>query len=109
MAKFLAVYTGQPGAGGPPDAATIGKGMQAWSDWMARHASRIVDAGGPLGKTRRVTAAGIADASNHMSGYVVVEAADIDAAARMFENHPHFSIFPGDGVDVMPVLAIPTG
>jgi len=27
---------------------------------------------------------------------------------RLFENHPHFSIFPGDAVEVMEVLPIPT-
>jgi hypothetical protein len=27
----------------------------------------------------------------------------------MFENHPHFAIFPGEAVEVMPVLPIPGG
>ena len=108
MARFMGVYTGQPGARGQPDEAAIAKGMQAWSDWMARHADQIVDAGGPLGKTKRVSRAGIADAHNNIAAYVVVEAADHEAAARLFQGHPHFSIFPGDGVDVMPCLPIPT-
>jgi hypothetical protein len=30
-----------------------------------------------------------------------------EEAAKMFEKHLHFSIFPGDSVDVMPVLSIP--
>lgn len=108
MAKFMAIYTGTPGAGAPPDAAVIAKGMQAWGEWMTRHASRIVDAGGPLGKTKKVSAAGIVDIQNHIAGYVVVEAEDHEAAARMFDGHPHFAIFPGDGVEVMPCLPIPT-
>ena len=106
MAKFMAVYTGSPGAP-RPDQATAAKGMQAWGEWMARNADRIVEAGGPLGKTKKVSAAGIADSSNNLGGYVVVEAEDHDAAARLFESHPHFSIFPGDGVEVMPCLPIP--
>lgn len=108
MAKFMAIYTGKPGGGEQLDQAALAKGMQAWRDWMARNAARIVETGGPLGKTKRVTTAGIADASNHMAAYIIVEADDHEAAARLFENHPHFSIFPGDGVDVMPCLAIPT-
>jgi hypothetical protein len=107
MAKFLAVFTGTPG-GPMPDPATIAKGMQAWTDWMAKNASRIVETGGPLGKTKKVSKAGIADASNNLSGYVILETDDQDAAARLFEGHPHFTIFPGDGVEVMPVLPIPT-
>jgi hypothetical protein len=107
MAKFLAVYTGKPG-GKRPDEATIAKGMQAWHDWMTRNAGRVVEAGGPLGKTKKVSSAGIADVSNNLVGYVVVEADDHEAAARLFEGHPHFTIFPGDGVEVMPLLPIPT-
>ena len=36
-----------------------------------------------------------------MSGYVVVQAESHEAAAKMFENHPHFTIFPGDSVEIM--------
>jgi hypothetical protein len=107
MAKFMAIYTGQPGTGAPPDAATVARGMQAWRAWMERHAGQIVESGGPLGKTKKVSAAGIADVHNNIAAYVVVEADDHEAAARLFEGHPHFSIFPGDGVEVMPCLPIP--
>jgi len=107
MAKFIAIFTGKPGAG-RPDEATIAKGMRAWGEWMARHADHIVDTGGPLGKTKKVSTTGIADIQNNIGGYVIVEAEDHGAAARMFEGHPQFSIFPGDGVEVMPCLPIPT-
>jgi hypothetical protein len=109
MAKFMAVYTGKPGVPRREvDEIAIAKGMQAWQEWGARHAGQIVDAGGPLGKTKKVSPDGIADISNHIVGYVIVEADDQEAAARMFLDHPHFSIFPGDGVEVMPCLPIPT-
>jgi hypothetical protein len=108
MAKFMAIYTGTPGARMEIDEATVAKGMQAWGEWMTRHAGRVVEAGGPLGKTKKVSAAGIADIQNNIAGYVVIEAEDHEAAARLFESHPHFAIFPGDGVEVMPCLPIPT-
>ncbi|MFC3325088.1 hypothetical protein [Mesorhizobium cantuariense] len=44
---------------------------------------------------------------NPFCGYIVVEADTIDAAARLFENHPHFTVFPGEGVDIMPFLTGP--
>jgi hypothetical protein len=108
MAKFMAIYTGNPDARGRPDEATVAKGVKAWGEWMTRHAGEIVDAGGPLGATKRVSAGGIADIRNNIAAYVVVEAVDHEAAARLFESHPHFAIFPGDGVEVMPCLPIPT-
>jgi hypothetical protein len=108
MAKFIGIYTGPPGATVRPDDEAIAKGMQAWGGWMTQHAHQIIDAGGPLGKTKKVSAAGIADIQNNITGYVILEAEDHEAAARLFEGHPHFTIFPGDGVEVMPCMPIPT-
>ena len=42
-----------------------------------------------------------------MGAYTVVRADSHEAAAKLFENHPHFAIFPGESVEIMPVLAIP--
>ena len=107
MAKFMAVFTGTPGAGKDIDEATRQRGVQAWGEWMGKHQAKVVEAGGPLGKTKRVSKAGVQDASNNLAAYVVVEAESHEDAARIFEGHPHFTIFPGDGVDVMPLLPIP--
>ncbi len=108
MAKFMAIYTGTPGATAQPDPDTIARGMQAWGEWMARHGGQIIDAGGPLGKTKKISTDGITDIQNPVAGYIIIEAEDHAAAALMFEGHPHFSIFPGDAVEVMPCLPIPT-
>jgi hypothetical protein len=81
--------------------------MKAWMEWGTTHAAAIVVQGGPLGKTKHVSARGIADVRNNMSGFTVVKAESHEAAARLFEGHPHFSIFPGDSVEIMEVLPIP--
>ncbi|MBR0656751.1 YciI family protein [Plastoroseomonas arctica] len=83
------------------------RGVQAWAAWEAANAARFADRGGMVGKTRRVSRDGMADAANAICGYVIVEADSIDAAARLFENHPHFAIFPGDTVDIMPFVTEP--
>lgn len=83
------------------------EGIAAWGAWVQKHQGAIVEMGGPLGKTKRVTAHGIEDISNLMSGFTVVRAESHEAAARMFENHPHFAFFPGEGIEIMPVLPIP--
>jgi hypothetical protein len=85
------------------------QGMAAWKAWVEKHQAALVSMGGPLGKTKRVGAGGIADVSNEMGAFTVVRAASHEAAAKMFENHPHFAIFPGEGVEIMPVLPIPGG
>jgi hypothetical protein len=83
------------------------QGMAAWHAWVEKHKDAIAEMGGPLGKTKRVDISGIADISNQMGAFTVVRAASQEAAAKMFENHPHFAIFPGEAVEIMPVLPIP--
>ncbi len=83
------------------------EGMAAWKSWVETHQAAIVAMGGPLGKTKSITARGIDDVSNDMGAFVLVRAGSHAAAAGLFEKHPHFTIFPGESVEVMPVLPIP--
>jgi len=86
------------------------EGIAAWKGWMQKHHAAVVSAtGGPLGKTKKITAGGIEDVSNEMGAFVVVRADSHAAAAKLFENHPHFTHFPGESVEVMPILPIPGG
>lgn len=83
------------------------EGMAAWGAWMEKHHSSVVFEGGPLGKTKRASNEGVKDVSNELAVFIVVRAPSHEAAAKMFEGHPHFSIFPGEAVEVMPLLPIP--
>jgi len=83
------------------------EGIAAWGGWMEKHKDVIVQTGGPLGKTKKISPNGIEDISNDMGGFVVLRAASHEAAAKLFENHPLFSIFPGERVEVMQVMPIP--
>ncbi len=77
--------------------------------WVEKHQAAIVGMGGPLGKTKKITQSGVEDISNEMGGFTLVRADSHEAAAKLFENHPQFTIFPGESVEVMPVLPIPGG
>jgi hypothetical protein len=114
---FLAVFLGSKTSGkmaawiALPEAerrAREQQGMAAWHAWVEKHQSAIVAMGGPLGKTKKVESSGIADVSNEMGAFTVVRAVSHEAAAKLFENHPHFAIFPGERVEIMPVLPIPS-
>ena len=83
------------------------EGMAGWKSWMEKHHAAIVGMGGPLGKTKKVTERGIDEVSNELGAFMVVRAESHEAAAGLFEKHPHFTIFPGESVEVMPVLPIP--
>jgi hypothetical protein len=114
--QFLAVFVGSGDSprrkawDAMPEAqqkAKTKEGIEAWGAWAQKHQASIIVMGGPLGKTKKVGPNGITDISNHMGGFTVVQAESHEAAAKLFEKHPHFSIFPGDGVEIMPVLPIP--
>ena len=85
------------------------QGIAAWKAWVEKHQATLVELGGPLGKTKRVDSSGIADIGNEIGAFTVVRAASHEAAAKLFENHPHFTIFPGERIEIMPVLPIPGG
>ena len=115
MKNYLAMYLGTPDTMKGWEGLTeeqcqqrIEEGMAAWGGWMEKHRDILVAEGGPLGKTKRVDPSGVSDVRNEMTGYVIVQAESHEAAARLFENHPHFTIFPGDCVEVMECMPIPT-
>lgn len=81
--------------------------MKAWMEWGTKHAASIINQGGPLGKTKRTASDGVSDTRNGMAAYVVVKAESHEEAAKMFLNHPHFTIFPGDAVEIMECLPFP--
>lgn len=110
MKSFLALYMGSMTATtSPADLSedTIAAGMKAWGDWMTRHADVIGVTGGPLGKTMKASKDGVTIMRNAVTGYVVVKAETHEAATALFIDHPHFTIFPGDSVEVMECLPIP--
>lgn len=117
MKKYLAVFLGsgttetakQWGTMSPTEQKEKEKlGMKTWEDWAISHNSSIVEYGSPLGKTKRISPSGIADVRNELTAWVIMQADSHEAAAKMFMNHPHFSIFPGDAVEVMECLPMPT-
>jgi hypothetical protein len=85
------------------------EGIAAWKSWVQTHQGAVATMGGPLGKTKKVSSGGIEDISNDLGAFMVVHAESQEAAAKMFEHHPHFTAFPGESVEVMPVLPIPAG
>ena len=114
MKKFLAIYLGS--------AAALDKwklmeeverkekekaGKKAWGKWVEANKASIVDRGAPLGKTKRISADGISDTRNEVGAYTIVQAESHEAAAKLFENHPHFTNFPGQAIEVMECLPIP--
>ncbi len=111
MPRFLALYTMKPEDFAAfrdlPKAdqdAINAVGVARWAEWEKRNAAFILDRGGMVGKTTRLSREGVAAAFNPVCGYLVVEAETADTAALLFADHPHITVFPGDGVDIIPFV-----
>ncbi len=116
MARFMALYIGSADSATQEQWAALGpdrqaersqRAMQAWGEWVERNRDAIVDIGAPLGKTLLADLNGVSPTTNLVTAYVIVEAADHETAAEMFRDHPHFAIFPGSGVEIMPCMPMP--
>lgn len=116
MKNFLAVFTGNTAArersgwdelSAADRKAREQKGIAAWGAWVEKNKASIIDTGAPLGTTKRTGLNGVTDIKNNLAVYMVVQAETHEAAAKLFEGHPHFTIFPGEAVEIMECLPVP--
>lgn len=80
MPKFLFVYHGGTAPETPEAQQTA---MAAWGEWFGGMGAAVVDGGNPVGQSATVNSDGAVvphGGSNPVSGYSVVEAADLDRA-----------------------------
>lgn len=75
--------------------------QREWQTWMSAHTEQITETAG-AGKTKRITASGVEDTKNDIMLYSLVSAESHDAAAALFEDHPHLQI-PESRIEVMAV------
>ena len=76
-----------------------------WREWAQTHGKQIIETAG-AGKTKRVTKDDIADIKNDVMLYTIVEAESHEAAAKMFEHHPHLGI-PEASIEIMEANVLP--
>ncbi|MGI9356140.1 MAG: YciI family protein [Rhizobiaceae bacterium] len=87
MTKFIYAFHG----GAMPETPEEGeKVMAAWRSWMESLGDAMIDPGAPVGMSKTVTPGGVSDdgGSNPLSGYTVVNAANIDEAVEMSKGCP---------------------
>ena len=110
MSRYMVLFLG---AGDPQDKASVpddvsARFMRAWGEWHRGHADAIVESGTPLGANHRVTSDRTDPVGNCMVAWMLVEAGSAEDAAAMFSRHPHVLLLPGNAVDVMELLPLPT-
>ncbi len=88
MGKYVLAYKG---GGMPETEEESARVMAAWEAWYGVLGENIVDGGNPFGQTRVVSAGGeVTMADVPLSGYTIINAADIDAAVAAAKGCPIF-------------------
>lgn len=97
MTKFIYAYHGGKAPSSPEEGEKV---MKLWTAWFADMGDAVVDGGNPLGMSKTVSGAGVADdgGANPIAGYTLVNAADMDAAVSMAKGCP--MIADGGSVEV---------
>lgn len=87
MAKYVLAYHGGKMPETPEEGAKV---MEAWKSWFEGLGSAVIDGGNPCGMSKTVTSGGVEDngGANPISGYSLIEAANIDAAVEMAKGCP---------------------
>ena len=64
--------------------------MGEWMAWMGSHEKAFLDMGNPIAATKTVASDGTTDGggANPLTGYSLIEAADLDAATKIAEECP---------------------
>ena len=111
MSEFIYLYRGGARGRSPEESQRI---MEKWVAWMKELGAHghLKDQGQPLeatgklvsGKQKTVTDGPYAESKDIVGGYTVIEAKDIDEAAKLSLGCPIFEV---DGlVEVRPVMAM---
>ena len=110
MKKFLVLYMANVPADEMMANSTpeqMKEGMDAWGAWMGKVGDSMLDIGAPLGASRSVDQGSPATAGSHVTGFSVLQADSLDAAAALVENHPHLMTPGGASVEILEYLPIP--
>jgi hypothetical protein len=85
MGKYVLIYTGRPDASGDREAVTA-----SWTRWFEGLGEAVVDVGNPFVSCKTVAVEGSVsdDGELGLTGYSIVEADSLDAAAEMARACP---------------------
>ncbi len=77
-----------------------------WDAWMVANKAMMAGPTAGVGKTKRITLQGAADAKNDIMMYSIVQGESQEEVAKAFEVHPHLEI-PGAWIDTSTANYLP--
>ncbi len=108
MPKYMMVYKGDATDMSEMAPEQVQQVMAKWGAWMERVGSGLADIGTPFGPGYSVVDDGSAGTATSLTGYSIVEAADMEGAKAMANGHPYLSDGGGDfAIDIYELMPVP--
>ena len=111
MKKFIVIYhtpaaaAAQMSTVSPEDQA---KGMEGWMNWAKKCGDKLVDLGAPLMNGQKLSPDGKStNSQKEISGYSILQAANMPEAKSLLQGHPHISWNPQCTIEVHEAMPIP--
>ncbi|MEV7231678.1 hypothetical protein AB0M79_32425 [Polymorphospora sp. NPDC051019] len=103
MGRFLALFNGAADEVGKAELTEQRQSefIHAWASWAQANEKALIDPGAPLNAKKLITAQGVEDLTDAMTGYTIVEADSHDEAVQIFAGHPHLQLFAGNSIVVL--------
>ncbi len=90
MGNYMVIYSGGMGMAAAPEEQE--KIMAEWGAWYDKMGAAIVDGGSPFAEAKHLSGNGVDDGplgDTPATGYTLIAADSLEAAAAACESHPH--------------------
>ena len=108
MPNFMFIYKGEAtdvAAMSDEDAAAV---MAKWGSWIEKVGPALADVGAPFGPGVSMVDDGSTSGVISLTGYSIVDAADLAAAKDLADGHPYLSEGLGDySIEIFELMPVP--
>ena len=91
MSRFMLIYEGEATDTADMSEAQAAEVMAKWTAWIEGVGPALADVGTPFGPGTSIVDDGSRGAPIALTGYSIVEAADLDGAVALADGHPYLS------------------
>ena len=108
MPQYMMVYKGEATDMADMTEEQGAEVMAKWGTWMEKVGQALADVGTPFGPGSSLIDDGSPGKAHSLTGYSIVEAADMDAARGLADGHPYLSEGKGDyAIDIFEMMPVP--
>ena len=108
MAKYMLIYKGEATDMSDLPEEAVAAVFAKWATWMEKVGPAMSDIGTPFGPATSVVDDGSRGDNEALTGYSIIEAADMDEAVALTDGHPYLSEGKGDfAIQIHELMPVP--